>query len=490
MPILLVLLVGLIVFFDTPVQAEHRATRLGYPSTRFAYPLTTPEDLRERFRNPKLVPDIEWVMKDWGWKGDTADLFKASQTAPIVPWEIPIEGRMPFMTTRRNGKPVVLRDVVWVGEKPVPAFAFEFISNGRRYRCITPKACSNFFVEDLGPYKTSLRLTKSAPQEASVCEPFEVVVTVVNPSPVPATQVRIVDALPPGLKTLDGQNVLSIDTGTLKPGAGMEYRFKLVSSVAGVYTNFAGVTCAEGVSTNASAVTTVHAPILTIDCGAPKKVIAGRAAQVCFKVSNTGDAAEPNATLTVPVPEGAEVTNVSAGGTVADGLVVWQIVNLAPGANQNVCAAFTLRKLGSMAFTAKLVPHCAPPAESQCATAVIGVPGVLMEVVDLEDPIQVGEQVTYDIKITNQGFADITNTRVVCIVPDSQEFISGTGSTPVHFQDGKVVMDAIPLLVPKEKVAWQVVMRAKKDDDVRFNVELRADQFEEPIHEAESTRQY
>ena len=41
-------------------------------------------------------------------------------------------------------------DVLWAGKKPIDAFAFEFSSNCVRYRLVTPKACSNFWVEDLG----------------------------------------------------------------------------------------------------------------------------------------------------------------------------------------------------------------------------------------------------------------------------------------------------------------------------------------------------
>ena len=58
---------------------------------------------------------------------------------------------MPFMSSREAGKAICLRNVTWAGKEPIHAYAFTFASNGRLYRCITPKPCSNFFVVDLGP---------------------------------------------------------------------------------------------------------------------------------------------------------------------------------------------------------------------------------------------------------------------------------------------------------------------------------------------------
>ena len=57
--------------------------------------------------------------------------------------------------------------------------------------------------------------------------------------------------------------------------------------------------------------------------------------------------------------------------------------------------------------------------------------------------------------------------------------------------DGQVMTtEAIPSLAPKDSAEWRLVVRAAQADDARFSVELSSDQFEIPIHENESTRQY
>lgn len=384
--ILLTLTAGLLLFCTTTVQAEqHRATRLGHPATRFAPTMYSPDDLRARFRDEKLRPDIAEILRQWGWTGNLDDLHRAALTAEISEVQIPVGDTMPFMSARENGKPICLRNVLWAGKEPVSAYAFNFASNGRRYRCVTPKPCSNFFLEDLGP----------------------------------------------------------------EPKAA-----------------------------------------LAIDCSAPDQVLIGRPAQIYLTVRNTGNVAEPKAIVTLPVPEAAVVTGTTDGGVVAEGRVTWNLADLPPGGGKQVCAVLQRRQPGAMTFAPTAGSASAPQVHSDCATKVAGVAAILLEVVDVEDPIEVGKEVNYVIKVTNQGSVTGTNLRLVCTLPASQEFVSGTGATAVQAQAGTITLETLPALAAKAVASWNVVVKAVAADDCRFKVELRSDQFEQPIHEDESTQQY
>ena len=159
---------------------QHRAVRLGHPITRFAPPLTQPEQLRSLLTDEKLKPDVADILQQADWKGNLDDLRRAASNAPISEVSLPIGTRMPFMSSRKDGKPVALIDVLWDGDAPISAYAFEFSSNGRRYRCITPKPCSNFYLVDIGPAKPDLAIDCNAPGQAVVGRRFEVCLTVTN----------------------------------------------------------------------------------------------------------------------------------------------------------------------------------------------------------------------------------------------------------------------------------------------------------------------
>jgi len=369
-----------------PVAAQlHRATRLGNPETRFAAPLHSTDDLRALFRDSKLKPDFIVVLNDWGWQGDPADMFRAAATTETTETSIQTGERMPFMSARKNGEAVCLRDVLWAGKDPAPAYAFDFSSRGRRYRCVTPKACSNFFLEDRGP------------------EPR---------------------------------------------------------------------------------------PALSLVCNAPPEAATGRAVDVCLTLINHGNAAAPMSTLLLPIPPNARLASKTDFAVVKSGQLVWEIAGLEPNKGKQVCATFKLARPGTLLFNASATSTATDQVSSTCETRIVGVPAILLEVIDLEDPVEIGKEVTYEIRVTNQGTSIGTNIRIVCEIPRSQEFVSSTGSTAATSTNGTISLKEIPSLPPKEVVTWQVNVKALEADDVRFKVELRSDQFEKPIVEDESTHQY
>jgi len=372
--------------FAVSLHAEsHRATRLGNPATRFAPPISTPDDLRSRFSDKKLKADFASVLRQWGWRGNLRDLHHAAATAEIEDIRIPVGTTMPFMSSRENGRAICLRNVLWAGKEPAPALAFNFSSNGRRYRCITPKACSNFFVEDIGP----------------------------------------------------------------EPRSG-----------------------------------------LTISCTAPDEVLANRPAQLCLVVRNTGNIPEPAATVSLPIPAGATVTQTTDAGALVNGAVRWQIPALPAGGAKQICAYFVRPDPGIFSFDVTASSPTAPPVQTVCETKVTGLPAILIDAVDLEDPVEVGKQVIYEIKVTNQGSAPGTRVKLVCTLPASQEFVSGSGPTEVTAEGRTVRTVPLPVLESKGVATWRVVVKVIGAEDARFLVDLSSDQFEIPIHEQESTHQY
>ena len=75
-------------------------------------------------------------------------------------------------------------------------------------------------------------------------------------------------------------------------------------------------------------------------------------------------------------------------------------------------------------------------------------------------------------------------------MPDSEEFVSGTGPTPVRAQERAVTMDTMPVLASKEQAVWRVTVKALKADDARFKVFVSSDQFQQPIQKDEATHLY
>jgi uncharacterized repeat protein (TIGR01451 family) len=348
---------------------------------------------------------------------------------------------------------------------------------------------SPILCEPIKVVRPALQLTKRAPAEVILCDPIPMTLTVRNTGSSVLTAVRVTDALPDGL-TSSGQRNLSFDAGTLAPGASRDFTFNATASKTGRFVNTAKATSAQGVEGEASATTVVRQPVLTLACNAPEERFIGRPFDVCFTVANKGDTVSANTVVEVTLPAGVTVNSSTAGGSATGGKVTWNVGSLAPNASKEVCTTLTASAPATLQFAASSKGTCATEVTSNCRTRVIGIPAILLEVVDLEDPIEVGKDVTYVIDVTNQGSAPGTNIKLVCTLEDSQSFVSGSGATAVSGAGKTITMGALPSLAPKQKATWRVVIKAGKADNVRFKTSMTSDQLTRPVEETESTNQY
>lgn len=210
---LVVVFVGWLVWTETAAGQQHRATRLGDPAHRFAPPLTRPEQLRELMTDERMKPDIAAILEQAGWPGRVEDLIRAAGSSDIKAVKLPYGTRMPFMSSRNKGKPVALIDVLWVGKQPIDAYAFVFSSLGRRYRCVTPKPCSNFYVEDLGPVPVKISIHfEVVDLEDPIPVGGQVVydVSVTNQSSMPLTGIKVYCEVPGSQEYVSGSGVTRV----------------------------------------------------------------------------------------------------------------------------------------------------------------------------------------------------------------------------------------------------------------------------------------
>jgi uncharacterized repeat protein (TIGR01451 family) len=174
---------------------------------------------------------------------------------------------------------------------------------------------------------------------------------------------------------------------------------------------------------------------------------------------------------------------------ISPATVSWQVSDLATNAEKQVCVGFSA-PAGDLTFNSTAAGSRGESAQSSCGTTLFPVHAILVEVVDLHDPVEVGKDITYVVTVTNQGDTPGTNIRVTCTLPESQEFVLGSGDTAVHAQDKTVTMDPVLSLPGKGVAQWHVGTRALHPDDSRFKVEVTSDQFPNPIQREESTQLY
>lgn len=344
------------------------------------------------------------------------------------------------------------------------------------------------FVQVVEP---KLSLIKEAPSIVTICQDIPLKFTVTNSGTGKATNVKITDMLPEGLVTSNGKKSFTFDVGTLEPDSPRRFEVKSKALKTGTFTNKAAATADAGLKVESNVtMTVVTQPVLTIEKTGPEKLYLGRPATYTITVTNTGDAAAVDTVIEETIPAGIKKVRASQGGQKAGSKVLWRIGTLQPKAARTVTVEYVPSEEGVIKNKATANAGCANAVNASAQTSVKGIPALLLEVIDITDPIEVGSNVTYMITITNQGSATATNVTVKAFLEDSMKYVSSSGKTTGTLAGNTVTFKPLPGLSPKARTSWTVVVKAVKKDDVRFKVIMNSDQLERDVEETESTNFY
>lgn len=351
---------------------------------------------------------------------------------------------------------------------------------------------NNTLCASLEVVQPALALVKTmSPADGLICDPVTVNFEVKNTGSGAATNVVIKDQLPGGMTTMDGKTAIEIPVGTLAAGQSATRSVQVKATQKGRFENDAQAMADGGLTaTSGKAAVMLKQPVLALAIKCPTRVFLGR--DVCYEVTvnNTGDAPSNNTILSANMPAGATFVRASDGGAPAGAGVSWNIGTVPAGGSKTVTFCVKPGAAGAYAVTATVNGNCANQATANCSTNLEGIPAILVECIDVDDPDEVGTDETYIITVTNQGTAPGTGIKVVATIPAEMSYLSSSGATTGTANGQVVTFAPLPSLAPKAKAEWRVVVKANKPGDVRFRIQVTSDQFTVPIEETESTNLY
>ena len=354
--------------------------------------------------------------------------------------------------------------------------------------------CSEVSYEDRLCLETAvveprLRVVKRGPTDVLACDPIAYEIDVTNEGSGTARNVRVTDMLPDGL-TSSGSRQVTETIGDLRSGETRTVRVMAQASRTGSFDNSATAEADGGLTSSSNTVTTrVSKPELDITMSCDDRRFGGQNVTYNVAVTNMGDAACDSVVIEATVPAGTTFVSASSGGT-GGSKVTWMAGSIGPGETANV--EFTVRAdtLGPKTSDAKASCVCADPVTTSCTTDVNGIPAVLLEVIDVEDPIPTGGDETYIIRVTNQGTLADTNIVITCDLESEMEYVSNSGATSGSHSAGRVTFAPLPSLAPKDVAEWRLIVRAVSPGDVRFRVTMETDELTRPVEETEATHFY
>ncbi|NUN23169.1 MAG: DUF11 domain-containing protein [Candidatus Jettenia caeni] len=411
------------------------------------------QTLSEKFQIKKSDPEMQKPLKEGVAKWLIGDI-NSKETKVIRVTGVPTtEGEIPFCTTATYNLP-------------------EF--------CVTPVIV-----------QPKLSLAKRMPSEVLICDPIPVTLIISNTGTGVAQDVQIKESLPSGLTTADGKASIMQTIGSLQPKESREVSLTLKAEKTGQYTNVATASGVGGLSAESNSTTViVKQPILAIEKTGPEKRYVGRKITYDIEVSNEGDGQAASTVIEDTIPANASFVSASNGGTFAGNTVKWNVGTLQPKDSEKVSVTLRAESIGKAENKAVAKAVCAEAVSTSAVTQILGIPAILLEVIDVEDPVAVGDSVTYVITVTNQGSDTSTNTEITCTLEDTMQYVSSTGPTKAIVEGKEVSFGPLPTLAPKAQASWKLIVKAVDEGDVRLKVSLMEDCLERPVEETEATNFY
>jgi uncharacterized repeat protein (TIGR01451 family) len=336
-----------------------------------------------------------------------------------------------------------------------------------------------------------LHLRASAVEKVLVGDTVSFGLTVTNPGDGPAEQVKIQATLSEGLEHPKGNRV-EVNVGKLNPGETRSIQV-ICAARSGGPQKCDGVAVGDGgLHSEASAAVNVIMPRLDMQLVGPALRYLDRKATYDIKVINPGDAPATNVSVSTLVPAGFKFVGAGDGGQhdFNSHTITWFLGEIAPGQTREVKFEAMAVSPGEHKFKATATAARGLTVEGECATKVEGVSALLTEVVDTEDPIEVGAGTAYEIRITNTGSKTENDIRLSCTVPEKMQFVSAQGPCRFGQEGNNIVFEPLAKLTPRADAIFRVQVKAVQSGVVRFKIQVTSASIPEPIVRMESTTIY
>jgi uncharacterized repeat protein (TIGR01451 family) len=128
--------------------------------------------------------------------------------------------------------------------------------------------------------------------------------------------------------------------------------------------------------------------------------------------------------------------------------------------------------------------------EREEVVSIEGLAAINFQLTDLKDPIEVGAETSYEIRVTNQGTKAASNVHLAAMLPRGMKPISAEGPVRYKIEGQRVLFEPLKTLAPKADTAFTLKVQATEPGDQRIAVQVATDEIRDPISKEESTRVY
>jgi uncharacterized repeat protein (TIGR01451 family) len=336
-----------------------------------------------------------------------------------------------------------------------------------------------------------LALEITAPEQVILGDPTTVVITVSNPGTSTASEVIVACVLPQGLNHPNGEEI-EYAIGALAPGEARAVQVSVTASATGTQPIRALAQSGSRLKCPAEATVQVGQPELMLKVGGPSLRYLDREATYTLTALNPGSVTANSVRLAATIPAGFQFVRASDSGKHdwTSRSVSWFVGQLGANETREIQLTLLASDAGPQKLQAVAAAERGLKANAEAITQIEGISALLLEVVDVADPIEVGAETVYEIRVTNQGSKVATNIQIVAELPQEMQPLDTKGPVSARIDGRSVTFGLLPRLGPRAEAIYRVKVRGNDAGDLRFRAKMTSDVLQSPVVKEESTRVY
>ena len=336
-----------------------------------------------------------------------------------------------------------------------------------------------------------LALAMTGPKEVMLGDPASQLLNVSNPGTGPAHNVVVETTLPAGLEHPRGER-LYMEIGTLNPGESRTVRLGLAAVEGGKHALHVVAKADGGLQQIANAEVNVITASLQVAAAGPSLRYIGRSAKYELQVHNDGGVNTNNVRVVHRVPAGYKFESADRGGEfdAATGNVSWFLGQLKPDQTETVSVTLQATKLGDYTHEVVAAAEHGVKAGAVLETKVDGTASLALELVDLEDPVEVGVETGYEVRVKNEGSKAAEQVKLVCELPAGMQLSRVDAPVSHLVQKELVIFDSLAKIEPGKTVTFRVMVKGIAAGSQRFRTQLSSASVPDPLTHEELTRFY
>jgi uncharacterized repeat protein (TIGR01451 family) len=321
----------------------------------------------------------------------------------------------------------------------------------------------------------ALRVRKMAPAQAQLNDIVLYRLEVANVGRVRLRNVTLTDVLPEGIDPSNTQpgiseaNPLVWRLGDLEPGQTREVRYDALLKKAGDLVNKAIAEAAGGIRQETNHTIRVGNPVLALTLTGPQRGLMGRPVTYQLTITNPGTAPASNVELNDELVKEVEFLSATKGGRLDGNVVRWSLGTLLPGGRRIVRLTVRARDHGTFKNVATVNADRGLVEQSIMRTRFVEATGLDVEIEKGEDPIEVGQESSFTVRLINAGKEAETKVRTTITLPD-----------------GLVIVEAPRAEVSGQKVTLPPLAQLPPGTEPRVTIRFRADRSGEAVVSVEA----